>query len=329
METPLDVLSRAATLVETDPKDCDMGYSLGGRSESPKELPSRLNRQRRGVERREGPLVMKCDGDHNHKATSTATTSTRCASTQTLITSEMVGIPEINPDLPIPSSCLISDNTPCPLNRSPAIPQPPQPHPHRHRNMPQQLQRPSVITCAPAPLMREPPNRTEAGPVPMAIVPAGPLAGLGPVPFLNGRASGPERWSARMPPTHLPAKPQQNTDVDPDIEEHFRRSLGRNYRENYTSPPPSATTPPSSSTSPTLRQLTSSSSSAAAAAAASNSNEVSITGSVDDHFAKALGDKWSQIKDVIEPADRTSPSTSPSLVASSPSVRKQQASVAS
>uniref|UniRef100_A0A3B4AVQ8 Uncharacterized protein n=1 Tax=Periophthalmus magnuspinnatus TaxID=409849 RepID=A0A3B4AVQ8_9GOBI len=46
---------------------------------------------------------------------------------------------------------------------------------------------------------------------------------------------------------------------DPVIEEHFRRSLGKNYSEP-------------------------------------ESNSVSITGSVDDHFAKALGATWLQIK---------------------------------
>lgn len=52
-----------------------------------------------------------------------------------------------------------------------------------------------------------------------------------------------------------------NTVSDPVIEEHFRRSLGENYKE-----------------------------------AEPVSNSVSITGSVDDHFAKALGDAWLQIK---------------------------------
>lgn len=52
-----------------------------------------------------------------------------------------------------------------------------------------------------------------------------------------------------------------NTECDPVIEEHFRRSLGKNYKE-----------------------------------AEAVSNLVSITGSVDDHFAKALGDTWLQIK---------------------------------
>lgn len=53
----------------------------------------------------------------------------------------------------------------------------------------------------------------------------------------------------------------ENTASDPVIEEHFRRSLGENYKE-----------------------------------AEPLSNSVSITGSVDDHFAKALGDAWLQLQ---------------------------------
>ncbi|XP_061591793.1 transcription cofactor vestigial-like protein 4 [Cololabis saira] len=56
-------------------------------------------------------------------------------------------------------------------------------------------------------------------------------------------------------------KTNANTVCDPVIEEHFRRSLGKNYRESEPV-----------------------------------SNSLSITGSVDDHFAKALGDTWHQIK---------------------------------
>ena len=51
------------------------------------------------------------------------------------------------------------------------------------------------------------------------------------------------------------------TPCDPVIEEHFRRSLGKNYKEPEPVPRP-----------------------------------VSITDSVDDHFAKALGETWLQIK---------------------------------
>ncbi|KAM8829412.1 transcription cofactor vestigial-like protein 4 [Synchiropus splendidus] len=56
-----------------------------------------------------------------------------------------------------------------------------------------------------------------------------------------------------------------NTVCDPVIEEHFRRSLGKNYKETD-------------------------------AVSSSVSNSVSITGTVDDHFAKALGETWLQIK---------------------------------
>ncbi|XP_034028675.1 transcription cofactor vestigial-like protein 4 [Thalassophryne amazonica] len=56
-------------------------------------------------------------------------------------------------------------------------------------------------------------------------------------------------------------KANANMVCDPVIEEHFRRSLGENYKESEPV-----------------------------------SNLVSITGSVDDHFAKALGDAWLQIK---------------------------------
>ncbi|XP_051736196.1 transcription cofactor vestigial-like protein 4 isoform X1 [Ctenopharyngodon idella] len=56
-------------------------------------------------------------------------------------------------------------------------------------------------------------------------------------------------------------KTNANPECDPVIEEHFRRSLGQIYEE----PVPV-------------------------------SNSVSITGSVDDHFTKALGDAWLQIK---------------------------------
>lgn len=69
-----------------------------------------------------------------------------------------------------------------------------------------------------------------------------------------------------------------NTACDPVIEEHFRRSLGKNYKE----PEPTAT------------------------------NSVSITGSVDDHFAKALGETWLQIKNKGSPSSSgSSPNSSP------------------
>ncbi|KAK3512567.1 hypothetical protein QTP70_017236 [Hemibagrus guttatus] len=62
-------------------------------------------------------------------------------------------------------------------------------------------------------------------------------------------------------PSNYRRPSNSNTACDPVIEEHFRRSLGKNYRE------PEPVT-----------------------------NSVSITGSVDDHFTKALGETWLQIK---------------------------------
>ncbi|XP_021466457.2 transcription cofactor vestigial-like protein 4b isoform X1 [Oncorhynchus mykiss] len=71
-----------------------------------------------------------------------------------------------------------------------------------------------------------------------------------------------------------PASNSNSACVDPVIEEHFRRSLGRNYKQ------PEPVT-----------------------------NSVSITGSVDDHFTKALGETWLQIK--AKGSSSSSPDSSP------------------
>ncbi|XP_037539899.1 transcription cofactor vestigial-like protein 4 [Nematolebias whitei] len=93
-----------------------------------------------------------------------------------------------------------------------------------------QQNRPSVITCAPAS------NRN---------------CNLSHC-HMNG--------CAPTPPTDQ-RRTNANAVCDPVIEEHFRRSLGKNYKESEDV-----------------------------------SNSVSITGSVDDHFAKALGDTWRKIQ---------------------------------
>lgn len=74
------------------------------------------------------------------------------------------------------------------------------------------------------------------------------------------------------------------TACDPVVEEHFRRSLGKNYKE------PEPVT-----------------------------NSVSITGSVDDHFAKALGDTWLQIKAAKDGVSSSPESASRRGQSSSPS----------
>ncbi|KAG2471099.1 VGLL4 protein, partial [Polypterus senegalus] len=96
-----------------------------------------------------------------------------------------------------------------------------------------QQNRPSVITCASAS------NRN---------------CGLSHCPVAHNGCVPPASSSYRRGSV-------TNNTCDPVIEEHFRRSLGKNYKE------PEPVT-----------------------------NSVSITGSVDDHFAKALGETWLQIK---------------------------------
>ncbi|KAL1007804.1 hypothetical protein UPYG_G00091810 [Umbra pygmaea] len=113
----------------------------------------------------------------------------------------------------------------------------------RHQN------RPSVITCAPAN------NRN---------------CHLSHCPVTQNSCSNnlPSNYNRR------PVSNSNTACVDPVIEEHFRRSLGRNYKE----PEPV-------------------------------SNLVSITGSVDDHFTKALGETWLQIK--AKGSSSSSPDSSP------------------
>ncbi|KAK2151310.1 hypothetical protein LSH36_367g00021 [Paralvinella palmiformis] len=63
---------------------------------------------------------------------------------------------------------------------------------------------------------------------------------------------------------------------DPEIEEHFRRSLGTKY-QSYMS---NCASPRNGETAETFT---------------SNTSNISITGNVDDHFAKSLGETWTQL----------------------------------
>ncbi|XP_007952309.1 transcription cofactor vestigial-like protein 4 [Orycteropus afer afer] len=85
-------------------------------------------------------------------------------------------------------------------------------------------------------------------------------------------------------PANYRRPPSTTTTCDPVVEEHFRRSLGKNYKEPEPAP-----------------------------------NSVSITGSVDDHFAKALGDTWLQIKAAKDGASSSPESASRRGQPSSPS----------
>ncbi|XP_057688517.1 vestigial like 4 like [Corythoichthys intestinalis] len=88
-----------------------------------------------------------------------------------------------------------------------------------------------------------------------------------------------------------------NDNYDHVVEEHFQRSLGVNYQKNH-------------------------------------SQQLSISVSVDDHFAKALGDKWLQIKSKSSSCSSTPPSSpsithSPAYAQSPHPVMKESASKSS
>nr|CAH0109111.1 unnamed protein product [Daphnia galeata] len=79
---------------------------------------------------------------------------------------------------------------------------------------------------------------------------------------------------------------------DPVIDEHFRRSLGERYTHLF------ASSSPSSSSSSTSNLTTANDSSSRDGAAANKMpSTVNVTGlSVDDHFAKALGETWLKLQ---------------------------------
>ncbi|XP_033097267.1 transcription cofactor vestigial-like protein 4 isoform X1 [Anneissia japonica] len=265
METSLDVLSFAASMVvETDESNGKANSGSDGkgdatirnelRSDSPKELPTRLNRHRRSTERRELTQALKFDDSH-FKGSVSNMCNTRCMGTQTVISTMKLDLPVGNDVSSIPEVSATALITPMLPTWTP----PPLYHPPS--DQPKQL-RPSVIAVAP-PQHREESGRTY-------------LRKNGLVTTSNG--------SLRREIT--------SGGCDPSIEEHFRRSLGKDYNNAITSP----------STSPDLTK------------------NLLITGSVDDHFAKALGDKWNQIKDTVDMTTKSSPPSSPKLMTQQPLV---------
>nr|XP_032810217.1 transcription cofactor vestigial-like protein 4 isoform X2 [Petromyzon marinus] len=119
-----------------------------------------------------------------------------------------------------------------------------------------QQMRPSVITCAPGASTHRNNGRHVSRPISVS----------------NGLSTSHRR------------EPSASMSSDPVVEEHFRRSLGRDYRD------PAAT-------------VTAAAAGVAAGAASCRpgdptlaSNRVSVTGSVDDHFMRALGDTWLRLR---------------------------------
>ncbi|XP_064605026.1 transcription cofactor vestigial-like protein 4 isoform X2 [Liolophura sinensis] len=273
METPLDVLSRAASMVETDEANRDLAYKRGiDHRDSPnKELPTKLSKYDRMKDRHDLPGTLNFDQEHLAKLN-----SKKCAGTQTSF-SGFVGdryLPEgsvrhepysVTPRCATPHE--VRQPSLSPLHRR--SPPPAYPHGDASQNIPlnlsignstgenhklsplRQLLRPSVITCAPAGNKFSVTDHSQS-------------------------------FSAAI-------RREINSvgGCDPAIEEHFRRSLGKDYPECLPSKSSSR------SSSPLVQ---------AASPGSQSEKAVSITGSVDDHFAKSLGDStWSQIKAKNDP----------------------------
>ncbi|XP_077308254.1 transcription cofactor vestigial-like protein 4 isoform X2 [Lithobates pipiens] len=251
METPLDVLSRAASLVHADDEKREAALRSDPRMQ-PLQMPTTLANHRTGPppispsKRRypdQGDDELDCENDHVAKMSrmfpahltkslngdfrkdlrdrSRSPIERAAAPTMGLHANHLYSsIPSLSMDQPLAltKNSDLSRNLGITPSMSPV---------ERQQN------RPSVITCAPAS------NRN---------------CNLSHCPITHSGCVSAMPANYRRPSN-------TTTACDPVVEEHFRRSLGKNYKE----PEPVA-------------------------------NSVSITGSVDDHFAKALGDTWLQIK---------------------------------
>lgn len=310
METPLDVLSRAASMVETSQVNGDHSLKrcspVDTRESPSKELPTKILKLDRLKERQ----------DLIH--------SKRCTGTQTQISNvdrdlymngdrHMIG----HNSYSVPHAGLLSQTShhlPLPPRGSP-----PPYKPIDNHDVPlnlslsnlshssgsssssfQQLQqssshvpRPSVITCASSADHR--------------LLP--PYSANPSLVHIESREPHHVMTTSGQ---RLPSPPNQrevSSDevCDPAIEEHFRRSLGRDYsdimsQKSAVSPVP-APAPPMVVATPSPPPPPPSAPTESVAMTKNNGNPaVSITGSVDDHFAKSLGNStWSAIKAKNDP----------------------------
>ncbi|XP_041349867.1 transcription cofactor vestigial-like protein 4 isoform X2 [Gigantopelta aegis] len=268
-ETPLDVLSRAASLVQTSEAN---GESLYKRTSPPhhddrespsKELPSKLLKLERLKERQDLPQTLNFDKDHADKYSSKKTCT---AGTQTQFTS--FNGDNYNYSNPVSSDAYSS------WHGLPPLPPPPP--------FPSQTSSPSRDIDVASPGVQNVPlnlSRTSNGslrspnPVRPSVITTSPgsLQNGNSTRYLpRSPSSSPSELSPTASHPEIPAVIN-----DPAIEEHFRRSLGKNYAEKIPAKPPSI---------------------------AIVKENVSITGSVDDHFAKSLGDTtWTAIKAKSDP----------------------------
>ncbi|MEE6501615.1 hypothetical protein FKM82_004273 [Ascaphus truei] len=253
METPLDVLSRAASLVHADDEKREAALRSEPRMQPLPISPALTNHRtgpppispnKRRFSMDQGGDELDCENAHVSKLSrmfpphltkavngdyrkelrdrSRSPIERAAAPTMSLHASHLyASIPTLTMDQPLALTKNSMD-----VCRTMGIPPTLTP-------VERQQNRPSVITCAPAS------NRN---------------CNLSHCPVTHSACVSTMPANFRRPSN-------TTTACDPVVEEHFRRSLGKNYKE----PEPVA-------------------------------NSVSITGSVDDHFAKALGDTWLQIK---------------------------------
>ncbi|XP_004466417.1 transcription cofactor vestigial-like protein 4 isoform X2 [Dasypus novemcinctus] len=275
METPLDVLSRAASLVHADDEKREAALRGEPRMQtlpvasaltSHRTGPPPISPSKRKFSMEPGEDGLDCENDHlskmsrifnphlnktangdcrkDHRERSRSPIERAVAPTMTLHGSHLyASIPSLSMEQPL---ALTKNSVEAgrPAGVAPSL-----------VPVERQQNRPSVITCASAS------NRN---------------CNLSHCPIAHsGCGAGP--GSYRRPPS-------TTTTCDPVVEEHFRRSLGKNYKEPEPAP-----------------------------------SSVSITGSVDDHFAKALGDTWLQIKAAKDGASSSPESASRRGQPSSPS----------
>ncbi|KAI4532525.1 hypothetical protein MG293_017790 [Ovis ammon polii] len=250
METPLDVLSRAASLVHADDEKREAALRGEPRLQTlpvasaltaHRTGPPPISPSKRKFSVDPGDDDLDCDGDHASKMSRSfaphlnKTANGDCrkdprersrspieravAPTMSLHGGPLyASLPSLSMEQPL-ALTKNSLDAGRPAGLSPTL-----------APVERQQNRPSVITCASASA-----RNCNLSHCPVAH---------------SGCAAGPASYR-RTP----------SSTCDPVVEEHFRRSLGKNYKEPEPAP-----------------------------------NSVSITGSVDDHFAKALGDTWLQIK---------------------------------
>lgn len=317
METPLDVLSRAATLIhdqlksaknddsnqvrreligyddaDDDANDADDDHWNSASAASSKELPTRAKKERRRHERHH-ELVSASAASRNskphhhlpHHRIKNASAASASA-------------PEEPVDRPLDMStnrrpsAHRSGRSPPPYPVLPVLPAYPSGNSGypMYPSPPDYIARPSVITCAsslrssPAPSCPSPCSST--GSVSSSRIGAG--SPLPPLPPLHHRPAD----TGRIPQRHISSGMS-----DPVIDEHFRRSLGERYTHLFAS-----STSSSSASSASLVAADSSTTSGGGHTNPSSRDDklpstVNVTGlSVDDHFAKALGETWLKLQ---------------------------------